>query len=453
MFTTALNSKNILIISTTENGHLVKTLQIINYYQNKGFGVHFLAQGNKIDFFNEKEIDFKKLNSEIFGYYYSKPHQKKGFQRWINEWKDRKFDNRFLARKEEIEQHLESIKPSLIFLDIFCISDFLFCYSYSKRTNAKIIAFSCYFPEVQQSNIPPLNKYAFPTEKVNNLWKEKIKKLNKFNRRQSILFPFRSNKHLIYKAMKKLNIPNTYTPIYWERYPLFKQLEIWYGQPEEFDFTPQKLPVNRHYMGPMVESKISPNQDPRLDFFLKLKNKNSNSKLLFCSLGTIFLQLIDEQKAIQFFTKIITIGKENPNWFIAIYVPEILYNKLKVQSINVMLFPRINYNYILDQSDVFISHGGGNSYLEAIYTGTPILAFPPSEDWDHPGVTARIVYHKIGLKADLNDSTSNITSKVNTLLEEEDFQITLKKWKEVMETKYPSNYMDEILSKLSSINN
>jgi hypothetical protein len=36
---------------------------------------------------------------------------------------------------------------------------------------------------------------------------------------------------------------------------------------------------------------------------------------------------------------------------------------------------------------------------------------------------------------------------------EEDFQITLKKWKEVMETKYPSNYMDERLSKLSSINN
>ena len=422
--------KSVLFIVPKANGHLIKTVKIAKNYLNNGYKVHYAVQGKAIDFFNEIPCPHTYLQSSFFGYNYKKLNKINKIKKWYLEWKDRKFENRFYPRKKEIENVLQIHKPSHIFIDVFCMSDFLFCYEYATTYNCQIIGISPFFPEIKDSIVPPLNIFDFPGKNSIKHWYNKNKKDRKKNTKQKWMFPFRSDKQLISKAMRKLNIPTKHTPIYWNKFPIFQDIDFWYLQPKELDFQEQLLPNKHKYKGPMIDMGIKEKQDTRLDFILKLKNKTPNSKLIFCSLGTVVLQQVNPEIVIDFFNKIIQIGKENPDFFIVINASKSIKNKLKIQSINVIIFDRVPFLKVLENADLFITHGGGNSYLEAIYSKTPMLVIPPSNKWDYNGNAARIVNKKIGEKVEFNSPILKLHESINRMLSNEKMKNEIKKVKQ-----------------------
>ncbi len=51
---------------------------------------------------------------------------------------------------------------------------------------------------------------------------------------------------------------------------------------------------------------------------------------------------------------------------------------------------------VLERADLCITHGGLNTVMDALEFGTPLLALPIA--FDQPGVSARIVHHRVGLR-------------------------------------------------------
>ena len=51
---------------------------------------------------------------------------------------------------------------------------------------------------------------------------------------------------------------------------------------------------------------------------------------------------------------------------------------------------------ILERADICITHGGMNTVLDALEFGTPLIALPIA--FDQPGVAARVVHHRVGLR-------------------------------------------------------
>jgi len=58
-----------------------------------------------------------------------------------------------------------------------------------------------------------------------------------------------------------------------------------------------------------------------------------------------------------------------------------------------------------------------NSITECIFSEVPMLVYPLSFNWDQPGNSARVVYHKLGLRGKINvDSPKTISKKIHLIL-------------------------------------
>jgi UDP:flavonoid glycosyltransferase YjiC (YdhE family) len=74
-----------------------------------------------------------------------------------------------------------------------------------------------------------------------------------------------------------------------------------------------------------------------------------------------------------------------------------------------------------------ITHGGMNSIAECIKMEIPMLVFPLSPYWDQPGNSARVIYHGLGLRANIQrDSCRHIENKIERIMRNyEDFKNNL----------------------------
>ncbi len=74
---------------------------------------------------------------------------------------------------------------------------------------------------------------------------------------------------------------------------------------------------------------------------------------------------------------------------------------------------------VLQDTYLFITHGGINSLKEAIYMTVPLLVYPINLDWDQVGNAARVEYHNIGLRGNLKKVNSKeLMIKIKTLIED-----------------------------------
>jgi UDP:flavonoid glycosyltransferase YjiC (YdhE family) len=72
---------------------------------------------------------------------------------------------------------------------------------------------------------------------------------------------------------------------------------------------------------------------------------------------------------------------------------------------NVLLYETIPAIRAMKRAELLITQGGGNIVKEAILQGVRLLTFPAAAD--QPGLSARLMYHKLSLRFPLERATSS----------------------------------------------
>jgi UDP:flavonoid glycosyltransferase YjiC (YdhE family) len=92
---------------------------------------------------------------------------------------------------------------------------------------------------------------------------------------------------------------------------------------------------------------------------------------------------------------------------------------------NVVAVSRAPQLQILSKATLMISHGGFNSVKECIFFGVPMVLFPSFGDT--PAVTARVLYHGLGLRGNTRNVTSRqIGSLIDTVALESSFKTRIE---------------------------
>jgi zeaxanthin glucosyltransferase len=185
--------------------------------------------------------------------------------------------------------------------------------------------------------------------------------------------------------------------------------------PADFDFP--RLPRHGTFLlGPLkdYEEEHSKILSPRFDALCKHIAEWRFKKIfiVFCSLGTNTLS--EEKRVTVFFIKMRKVALMNPDIrFIFSTGDNFEIDKLYPLPTNVTAFPFLPQSTLLLKSDLMITHGGMNSITECVFSEVPMIVYPLSPRWDQPGNSARIVFHKLGLRGRLLvDSPKTITKKI-----------------------------------------
>jgi UDP:flavonoid glycosyltransferase YjiC (YdhE family) len=175
-------------------------------------------------------------------------------------------------------------------------------------------------------------------------------------------------------------------------------LSVW-----QLDFPRSALVRNRVYAGSCVHL-------PRADGQFDWTGFDANLPLVYCSLGTyshayphakrLFEAVIEALKRKDGLQGIVQIGD------VKIDVPGDLPERIRVVE-------RVPQLEILQRARVFVTHGGASSIRESLYFGVPTVVLP---GWlDQFGNAARVVYHGLGLHADMATITE---TRMSALLDD-----------------------------------
>jgi UDP:flavonoid glycosyltransferase YjiC (YdhE family) len=191
--------------------------------------------------------------------------------------------------------------------------------------------------------------------------------------------------------------------------------------PREFDFPRVSTWTRRFYLGAGVDRD-------RRDASLDWRNIRKDKFLIYCSLGT-YSQ--DYRRARQLFDSLIEAVKSQADWQAVVQVGKGIepeeFGSLPERLLVAKWVPQLE---VLEHAGLFITHGGFSSVREAIYYGVPMIVFPCRVD--QPGNAARVVYHKLGERADITTvSPAVMTQLVERVRQNTEIRSSIKKMQQV----------------------
>lgn len=201
----------------------------------------------------------------------------------------------------------------------------------------------------------------------------------------------------------------------------FKNIEILSMTHPSFDFPHKYLPKCYY-----AESRVDLNREKIIlnkrylriiEKVCSLRKQQPNIKIIYCSLGSTSGF---KKRSKMFFNKIKSVCEQNPQYIFILSVG-IRYNTSYLLPLpsNMYIFQQVPQLDLLSRCDLMITHGGMNSISECIEKEIPMLVFPLSDKWDQPGNSSRVVYHGLGLRANIEkDTCKSIESKIVQIIHE-----------------------------------
>lgn len=328
---------------------------------------------------------------------------------------------------KEFEEIICDISPDLVLLDEQSALKSLFY----QRIGIPVIVFQTKPDTRQIKTIPPFTSYFLPkfnffsSYYCDILWKITLIKYH-FNKGWSRLLSFgQDNYSILKKVLKEEGINmNKHVDLRRSFCMGIKGVPRLIISPKAFDFPhPEKEGIFR--IGPLIDVKregiITLPRYQIIRTKLEKEKQKPECFVIYCSMGTITSSF--KKRVKKFFLKIANVATINPHFIFIISTGNNFdINELLPAPENIYIFNHIPQVDLLHYCDIMITHGGMNSITECVFIGVPMLVYPLSPHWDQPGNSARVVYHKLGLRGKINiDSASEISKKINILKSNYDF--------------------------------
>jgi len=333
----------------------------------------------------------------------------------------------FELEVKEFQHTIKQIEPEYVFIDAQLPALFIVI----GHLPIKLISIDTMLSTKKGRYIPPLNCFYIPNEdwisrfNVSCLWLVNRIKKNITYFRDYIIHLANDKRSLLNEWVKwqdkKLRLQYDFDRSFNVGIEGIRELVVY---PKELDYPFQPVFSNRFHVGQFFNYPSTALQEP---FYSLITNtpKNENSKFIYCSFGT--LSQVHNFNSIDFFRKLILLMVEKKNWTLCLSCGS-FFDALaeEVLPSNVNIFRTVPQLELLPFCDLFISHAGPNSIMESIVCETPLLVYPLNSRWDHEGDAARVVYHNLGLRGNLSDSSDKIDHDINTVLEDRLYKDAVK---------------------------
>jgi UDP:flavonoid glycosyltransferase YjiC (YdhE family) len=430
-------------------GHVNSFLKAARFLEENNYEVWFAGSGFFQQHVTLQNCKFYLLKSYPFG---------TGLEKWINTiegknkiylrtlW-DRITDRVSTERQVELFWMLEELKPTVVFIDKMLSTDFIVLYPHLKNSGIKVSIINTMLPTQVSEERPPLNSDILPTDSqavLKAVRKMNWDKLKKKWKQKSMMLGFDDN-FIIKRRVKKNAIPQRYISVnndllkfatnYVDEYTL---------APREFDFPQSMHQSNQIYIGFMTTSTRFEIVGKAYENFaagIGGMKREKNLKLIYCSFGTVDAKQREATAA--FIQNLASIAAEG-NFIVVVSGKSGETLSIKA-STNFYTFNTVPQLDMLNNTDVFITHGGLNSIKEAIHAEVPMLVYPVHPKYDPRGNAARVFYHGLGLRGDLvSESMDDIKSKIRELLSNDIYRENLRRLKNIDESYSGKAFLDSI---------
>lgn len=398
---------------------------------------------------------FHALNTLPFGL---------GFERWVNihekkkpiSWhviKDRWTNRLYHLRERELTSMMDKISPHYLLIDSWQSTDFIAIYPYLKSNSIRVAFIQTMLSTVVHPHLPPLNSPALPADRiavkkaVSTFFKSRFTKTI-FDK---IKFLGKDNRSIIAAWINKNRIPRRYISDKASIFGIsFLHIPEFILAQREFDFEESTTLPHQHFIGAMLNvDRIETADASYLENESAILKKAQTKTLVYCSFGSIDF---DEVASIKTFLRKLNLVIQRNHLVCIVSSGSNAIANLKNDSCeDIYFFKSVPQLKILQHARAFITHGGLNSIKESIQAEVPMLVYPVSNDYDQNGNAARIVYHQLGLKGDLeHDTDLAIEQKISALLANKMYVENLRRLK-MNESSYPAEKFLELFKTLSPI--
>ena len=450
-----MGKDNVVFIIPMYHGHANATIKISRLLQNKGFDVYYAGSIQLLRFTLKNKFKLFTLDTTPIHEPSLKHLAQRGIKKWLDVVQKNKLFNDYLTRKNELQILIQKLQPSVIFLDEFCYFDYVILSSLSANLNIYLLQgkMGMYY----NTKNPPGNFYSFPNRFSKSLWKFNLIK-NRLKRiKRNFIFAGQTLEGLSKKILKAEQVSTTvkfnYNKIFAPSFIGVPELLLY---PPEFDFPDNTLMAWQQYLPSSVELERKEIISDNLKNFIENRTLEPANRIIYCSLGTLTdIHLLQTTLKTEFIHKCLQIAANNPNYFFIISSGDDLKKDMDNQILmdNVLMVNFVPQLFTLNKADLFLTHGGPNSVFEGIYTETPMLVFPLNNKWDQNGAAARVVYHNIGIKANITDSIFKIEAQISTLLTDQSYKESIAEMAKKIKQKYTDGYFSDQLDKIIGFKN
>lgn len=338
----------------------------------------------------------------------------------------------YYHRKQAMDELMNRLQPDLVIIDVFNSTDFLALYTY--RSKVGLFFYNPMLSTYRVGNFPIVSESVWPRHESTT------KKPATFTLKRFIRNPrdelYQAAMRHQWRALQKIVGLSTENKVMETPFTrLFADVPELLLAPLGFELSPEVRQPNQLYLGLCIrDSRIDTELDPDFaqQWAVILAQKQADTRLIYCSFGTFYTG--SNRVLLTFIENLLEVVSLLDNVQLICSV-----NRLVIETIqakhqycnNVYFFSRVPQLQVLQQADVFITHGGLGSIKESIYYGVPMLVYPLDPHYDQNGNALKVEYHGIGLRGIFEyERSTQLKSKLEQLFSDTTFKKNIKTMRE-----------------------
>ena len=443
--------KNALIIPANIRSHVLPSLYLADLLADD-YNIHYEVVNGVTDEIVKANGYNTILSSDLrIGYGMEASlmtEQKQNFSFWkfLNLYRNNEVYKR---RKSELDKIINTLKPSIVIIDLFSCTDFWALYP--RHQEFKLLFFNPMPSTYRVKGFPIVSDgHWLKDEKISVAKSHELKFKHWVQNPKKALIQWVAAK----QHPDLQSIAPDY-PIATDRTVtlIIANVPELLLAPINFEFSPAICKPNQYYLG-LCQRENRKDTELDADFNEKwaliTQQKQAGKRIIYCSFGTYYEG--PDRKLLDFITLLLDTIQSIPDVVLVCSVNRFVIEFINAQFKNldsVLLFTRVPQMQVLSVADLFITHGGFGSIKEAIYYEVPMLVYPLDLNYDQNGNGLKVAYHGLGLRGVFGfERPNDMKNKIMQLLNNEDFKTKIRLFNQLATQQYTVKKLKETLNSL-----